>query len=69
MIRTLSVSPQRLVVAPGYSAPPSEVEDLIAGRQRAGVDFSYQGQFMHLMRGQDSLAPANTIQAPLVFCR
>ena len=49
----LSVSPQRMVVAPGYSAPPSEVEDLIAGRQRKSDDTVYQAVFMRLLRGEE----------------
>jgi len=49
----LSVSPQRMVVAPGYSAPPSEVEDLIAGRKRESADPVYQALFMRLLRGEE----------------
>jgi hypothetical protein len=49
----LSVSPQRMVVAPGYSAPPSEVEDLIAGRKRESADPVYQAVFMRLLRGEE----------------
>jgi len=60
MIRTLSVSPQRMVVAPGYSAPPSEVEDLIAGRRRESADLVHQTVFMRLFRGEDSVDAAST---------
>lgn len=59
MTRTLSVSPQRVVVAPGHSAPTSEVEDLIAGRQREVSNFVYQAEFKRLVSGEkDVNAPA-----------
>ena len=55
MLRSFSVSPQTILLAPGYATPPSEVEDLIAGRKRESGDFIYQAVFKRLVRGEKDL--------------
>ena len=62
MTKTLSVSPQRVVLAPGYAAPASEVEDLIAGRQRERTDVVYQSIFQRLIRGEEDFQAAPLAQ-------
>lgn len=52
MSKFLSVSPQAVFVAPGYDVPTSEVEDLIAGREREGGKVMYQAIFKSLLRGE-----------------
>ncbi len=60
--RGLSVSPQTVIVAPGYAAPPSEVEDLIAGRKREGGNLVYQAVFKRLIRGEKDVEAAAVAQ-------
>ena len=60
--RSLSVSPQTVIVAPGYEAPPSEVEDLIAGRERKRANFMYQAIFKRLIRGEKDVEVAAVAQ-------
>ena len=55
MLLSFSVSPQTILVAPGYETPPSEVEDLIAGRQRESGNLMYQAIFKRLVRGEKDL--------------
>ena len=72
MYRGLSVSPQTIIVAPGYPVPASEVEDLIAGRKREVADLMYQAVFKRLVRGEKDIDAAPVGQnvlgngAPLV---
>jgi hypothetical protein len=56
MRRSLSVSPQTILMAPGYESAPSEVEDLIAGRKRESGDLIYQAVFKRLVRGEKDLS-------------
>jgi len=58
MRRSLSVSPQTVIVAPGYAVPPSEVEDLIAGRKSERGNFMYQAVFKRLLRGEKDIDAA-----------
>lgn len=52
MYRGVSVSPQHGSFAPGVDPRPSDVEDLIAGRQRELPNFVRQAVFESLLRGE-----------------
>lgn len=55
-LRVLSVSPKAVILAPGYEHV-SEVEDLIAGRQREFSKVSYQAVFKRLLHGDALFLP------------
>lgn len=55
MLRSFSVSPQTVLLAPGYETPISEVEDLISGRKREGGNLMHQAVFKRLMRGEKDI--------------
>ena len=59
--KALSISPQAVIVAPGYERR-SEVEDLLAGREREASEFSYQAVFKRLLRGEKDIATPALIQ-------
>lgn len=59
MYRGLSVSPKRGYFAPGTEHVRSDVEDLIAGREREVANFVHQAVFERLIRGEKQVdAPA-----------
>lgn len=62
MYKGLSVSPQAVFVAPGYDVPPSEVEDLVAGRQREIGNLMYQAVFKRLIRGEENVTASTPAQ-------
>jgi len=62
MRKSLSVSPQTVIVAPGYDVPASEVEDLIAGRKRERANLVYQAIFKRLLRGEKDIETAAVAQ-------
>ncbi len=55
MYRGLSVSPKRGHFAPGTQVVRSDVEDLIAGREREVGNFVYQAEFERLVRGKEKI--------------
>lgn len=60
MYRGLSVSPKRGYFAPGTEPVRSDVEDLIAGREREIANFVHQAVFERLIRGEKQIdAPAS----------
>lgn len=50
--RGISVSPLHGGFAPGYDPKPSDLENLIAGRERELADFIDQAEFQSLLSGQ-----------------
>ena len=61
MRKSLSVSPQTVIVAPD-DVPPSEVEDLVAGRKRERSDLMYQAVFKRLVRGEKDIDATPVVQ-------
>lgn len=46
----LSISPQIVILAPGYPREPTEAEDMIAGRPRRKAVANYQAEFAERLR-------------------
>ena len=59
--RGISVSPLHGSFAPGYEPKPSDLENLIAGRERKLTDLVDQSEFQSLLGGQvDILGPSRS---------
>ena len=52
MYKGISVSPSHGGFAPGYEAPPSDLENLVAGREREVGNLMYQAIAERVLRGE-----------------
>jgi hypothetical protein len=58
MYKGISISPLHGSFAPGYEPPPSDLENLVAGRHREVGDLMHQAVSEHVLRGDKDVAGA-----------
>jgi hypothetical protein len=58
----VSVSPSHGAFAPGYEPPPSDLDNLIAGRQREVGDLMHQAVSERILRGDVDISGTSTGQ-------
>jgi hypothetical protein len=62
MSRYISASPQHGTFAPGFEPPKSDLENLIAGRERELGDLVNQTEFERLLRGDVEFTLSSGLQ-------